>query len=120
MRRASLALWVAAAVAAGPARAQDAAIQQLLRDADDFYDRAEYAKAASSFDRAIRVQPKDVPPTAYAKRASIFLFKKEYDAGLSWIETVGERAWPGDDSLLEQKAIVLSRMPARRREAVEL
>jgi tetratricopeptide (TPR) repeat protein len=115
-----VALALVALLAPAAAFAQDAATQQLLRDADEYYDRADYGKAASSYDRAIRTQPKDVPPAAYAKRASIFLFKKEYDAGLKWIQNTAEPTWPGDDAILEQKAIVLSRLPDRRRDAVEL
>jgi tetratricopeptide (TPR) repeat protein len=114
------ALVVLALCCSAVAFAQDAATQQLLADADEYYDRADYGKAASSYDRAIRSQPKDVPPAAYAKRASIFLFKKEYEQGLRWITTVAEPTWPGDDAVLEQKAIVLSRLPDRRRDAVEL
>ncbi|HKA91719.1 MAG TPA: tetratricopeptide repeat protein [Haliangiales bacterium] len=107
-------------LAAGRAFAQDAATQQLLQEADKYYDAGEYERAASNYDRAIRSQPKDVPPAAYAKRASIYLFQKDYEAGLEWLRTVAEKAWPGDDAILEQKAVVLSRIPARKKEAIEL
>src|SRR5262249_19349642 len=112
--------FIAVLAAASAARAQDAATQQLLQEADKYYDAADYERAASNFDRAIASQPKDVPPAAYAKRASIFLLQKQYDDGLKWIETVAERSWPGDDAVLEQKAVVLSRMPQHKKEAIAL
>src|SRR5262245_10937575 len=83
------------------ALAQDAATQQLLSEADRYYDQGDYDRAASNYDRAIRAQPKDVPAAAYAKRASIFLFAKAYDDGLAWIAGTAERAWPDDDLVLE-------------------
>jgi tetratricopeptide (TPR) repeat protein len=114
---------LAAALAAGlavPARAQDAATRQLLEEADKYYDQGEYERAASNYDRAIRAQPKDVPPAAYAKRASIFLFSKSYAQGLGWIDGVAEHTWPGDDAILEQKAVILSRIEGRKKDALEL
>lgn len=104
----------------GQVWAQDAASRQLLEEADKYYDQAEYERAASNFDRAIRAQPKDVPPAAYAKRASIFLFSRQYAAGMTWITTVAERTWPNDDAILEQKAVILSRLEGKKKEAVDL
>jgi tetratricopeptide (TPR) repeat protein len=107
-------------LAATRAWAQDAATQQLLSEADRYYDQGEYERAASNYDRAIRAQPKDVPAAAYAKRASIFLFQKSYDDGLTWITGTAERAWPDDDLVLEQKAVILSRLEGKKKDAVEL
>ena len=59
-----------------------------------------------------------MPATAYAKRASIFLFARSYDEGLRWIEEVAEKSWPDDDSVLEQKAVMLSRMGNHKKDAV--
>ncbi len=100
--------------------AQDAATQQLLQEADKNYDQGDYDRAASNFDRAIRAQPKDVPSSAYAKRASVFLIQKHYDEGLHWIGDVAEKSWPDDDLILEQKAVILSRLPERKKDAAEL
>jgi tetratricopeptide (TPR) repeat protein len=114
-------VFMLAMIAPAPhAFAQDAATRQLLEEADRYYDQAEYERAASNFDRAIRAQPKDVPPAAYAKRASIFLFSRDYAAGLSWITSVAERTWPGDDAILEQKAVILSRLEGRKKDALEV
>src|SRR5262249_52919753 len=107
-------------VASRAAYAQDAATQQLLSEADRYYDQGDYERAASNFDRAIRAQPKDVPASAYAKRASLFLFAKAYDDGLAWIERTAEKAWPDDDLVLEQKAVILSRLEGRKKDAVDL
>jgi tetratricopeptide (TPR) repeat protein len=107
-------------VLSGRAWAQDAATQQLLQEADRYYDQGDYERAASNYDRAIRAQPKDVPAAAYAKRASIFLFAKSYDEGLRWIGDVAEKSWPDDDLVLEQKAVILSRIEGRKKDAVEL
>jgi tetratricopeptide (TPR) repeat protein len=108
------------AVAAARAHAQDAATQQLLQEADRYYDTGDYDRAASNYDRAIRAQPKDVPAAAYAKRASLFLFSKSYAEGLRWIEDNAEKSWPGDDLVLEQKAVMLSRLEGRKKDAVDL
>jgi len=105
---------------ASPAGAQDAATRQLLGEADRFYDQGEYDRAGSAFDRAIRTSPKDVPPAAYAKRATLFLFSQKYADGLEWITGVAERTWPGDDLILEQKAVMLSRLPGRKPDAILL
>jgi tetratricopeptide (TPR) repeat protein len=113
-------LALAIVLVTGRAHAQDAATQQLLSEADRYYDQGDYERAASNYDRAIRAQPKDVPAAAYAKRASIFLFAKAYDDGLTWITGTAERAWPDDDLVLEQKAVILSRLDGRKKEAVEL
>ena len=102
------------------ASAQDAATQQLLQEADRYYDTGEYERAASNFDRAIRAQPKDVPAAAYAKRASLFLFSKSYDEGLRWIDDVAERSWPDDDLILEQKAVMLSRQGTHKKDSVTI
>src|SRR5262249_26284877 len=48
------------------------------------------------------------------------LFAKAYDDGLAWIAGTAERAWPDDDLVLEQKAVILSRLEGRKKEAVEL
>src|SRR5262249_49578408 len=116
MKRLAFVLLLVAARAA----AQDAATQQLLQEADRAYDTGDYERAASNFDRAIRAQPKDVPAVAYAKRASIYLFAKRYDEGLRFIEDVAEKTWPEDDTILEQKAVMLSRQGAHKKEAVAL
>jgi tetratricopeptide (TPR) repeat protein len=107
-------------VVAARAYAQDAATQQLLQEADKYYDQADYVRAASNYDRAIRSQPKDVPAAAYAKRASIFLFDKKYQDGLTWITDVAERVWPDDDLILEQKAVVLSRLEGKKKDAADI
>jgi tetratricopeptide (TPR) repeat protein len=105
---------------APPARAQDVATQQLLDQADRYYDAGDYDRAADAYDRAIGGQPKTVPASAFAKRASIYLFRKQYDQGLAWIARVAEPVWPDDDAILEQKAVMLSRMPDRQRDSVAL
>ena len=56
----------------------------------------------------------------YAKRASMFLFAKKYDEGLRFIEDVAEKTWPDDDTILEQKAVMLSRQGVHKKEAVAL
>lgn len=112
--------WLVVLFVAARASAQDAASMQLLQEADRAYDTGDYERAASNFDRAIRAQPKDVPAAAYAKRASLFLFAKKYDEGLRFIEDVAEKIWPDDDTILEQKAVMLSRQGAHKKEAVAL
>src|SRR5262249_39053894 len=113
-------LVILALLVAPRAYAQDAATQQLLSEADRYYDQGDYERAASNYDRAIRAQPKDVPAAAYARRASTFLFSKSYDHAPAWITNTAERAWPDDDLVLEQKAVILSRLEGRKKEAVDL
>jgi tetratricopeptide (TPR) repeat protein len=116
----TLAALLVVILASGTALAQDAATQQLLADADRHYDLGEYDRAARDFDRAIGGKPRDVPPAAYAKRATIFLIQRKHAEGMTWISTVAERAWPADDAILEQKAIIASRLPDRRKDAAAL
>src|SRR5262249_41119034 len=120
MNRLAFVFLLVVLVLGSRASAQDAATMQLLQEADRAYDTGDYERAASNFDRAIRSQPKDVPAAAYAKRASLFLFAKKYDEGLRFIEDVAEKTWPEDDTILEQKAVMLSRQGAHKKEAVAL
>ncbi|MBI4509488.1 MAG: tetratricopeptide repeat protein [Deltaproteobacteria bacterium] len=102
-----------------PAWAQNAAMMQLLQEADASYDRADFATAAAKYDRAI-TDTQAANPGIYAKRASIFLFEKRYSEGLDWITNTAEKAYPDDPLILSQKAIILSKIEGKKAEAVEL
>lgn len=101
-------------------RGQSAAVQQLLQDADNAYEREDYRKAVANYERAILAEPKGVQPGVYAKRASIFLFEKKYQEGLNWISSVAEQVYPDDPLILEQKAVIMSKLPGRKKDAVDL
>jgi len=111
------ALLVGGALAPRVAHAQNAGVQQDIDDCSRLYEAQEYKKAAKKCDAAISADP-SVPSGVYAKRASIFLVEKRYQEGIKWIESVGERAYPGDPAILEQKAATLSLIKGRERDAV--
>lgn len=97
----------AVAAAAVPAHAQSAAVQRLLDDGDEAFAGGDYARAASHYDRAIAAEPRTIEAVYYAKRADIFAFRKEFDAGLRWLAGTAEPIKPKDPLLLEKKAVLL-------------
>lgn len=107
-------------LSAPAAQAQSTPTQKLLVAADEAYDQSDFAGAAAKFDRVIAAKPLGVPPAIYAKRASIFLIERKFEEGLRWIRRVAEKTYPDDPLILEQKAFLLAKIPARRAEALEL
>lgn len=103
---------------AATARAQD--VEPILADADKYYEADKYDRAAAAYDRAISLAPQRVKPEVYAKRATIFVIQKKFDAGVTWIETVAEKVYPGNALILEQKAGLLWKIAARKQEAVKV
>jgi tetratricopeptide (TPR) repeat protein len=101
-----------------PAAAQPGHLSQQLRRAETAYRAGRFDEAVWRFDRLIRRHPKEVPPTAYAYRASIFVMRRGYDEGLHWIRTVAEPVYPDDPFLLEQKALLLYARTEYRAEAI--
>lgn len=107
-------------VAAGAERAFGQQVDALLADCDKFYEAEEFKKSAACYDRAINIAPTQVRAEVYAKRATIFVVEKKLEAGVTWIETVAEKVYPGHVLLLEQKAVMLSKLPGRREQSVQL
>jgi tetratricopeptide (TPR) repeat protein len=102
------------------AAAQSTPTQKLLATADEAYDRSDFPDAAARYDRVIATKPFGVPPATYAKRASIFLIERKYEEGVRWIRRVAEKTYPDDPLILEQKAVLLAKIPVRMAEALEL
>ncbi len=100
------------------AEAQNAAIQQDLDACKTLIEDGSLKKAAKKCDAAIAAGPRAVNAGGYALRASIFVTEKRWQEGVKWIETVAEKAHPGDPSILEQKAFMLSRIKGRERDAI--
>jgi tetratricopeptide (TPR) repeat protein len=96
------------------------AVQQLLQDGDKYYDQGEFKKAAANYDRAIQAEPNGIPAGAFAKRASIFLVQNEPGPGISWITNTAEKIHPKDDQIRAVKALLLSKMPGKKHDAVTL
>lgn len=107
-----------ALVGHGAAWAASTDTEENIKQADNYYAQGKFDQAAAYYDRAIANDPKGVAPAAYAKRAGIFFVQKKYEDGLKWIDSVGEKAYPGDPDIDEQKALMLQAIPARRKEAV--
>jgi tetratricopeptide (TPR) repeat protein len=112
------ALLVGGAVAPRLAHAQSSAgVSQDVQDCTRFFESQDFRKAAKKCDAAIAADSK-VGPGTYSLRASIFVVEKQYEEGVRWIETVAERAYPGDPVILEQKAAMLSRVKGREKDAI--
>ena len=93
-----------------------AAVEDDLRDADKYFDRGDWAKAASAYDRAIAESPGQVSAAAYGKRAAIFIILKDYKDGLAFVDRMRARVKDAPE-LLEQQALMLWETD-RRDEAV--
>lgn len=89
------------------AHAQSAAVQRMLDDGDEAFAAGDYGRAASLYDRAIAAEPRTIEAVYYAKRADIFVFRKEWSAGLRWLTTTAEPVKSRDPLLLEKKAVLL-------------
>ena len=95
------------AVLSAESRAQSVQVQSLLDQGDRAFARADYEDAGRLYDRAIVAEPRTVDPSYYAKRADIFVFRKEYAQGLRWIASTAELHKPGDPLILAKKALLL-------------
>jgi tetratricopeptide (TPR) repeat protein len=77
-----------------------------LREGDKYFDDRNWKKAAAAYDRAINDAPGQVSAEAYGKRATIFIFLKDYKGGLAFVEKAKAR-YPNAPEVLEQEAIML-------------
>jgi tetratricopeptide (TPR) repeat protein len=105
---------------ANPVTAQNAALQDLLSGADSAYEKGDFGKAATIYDRAILSDANLIPAYVYARRASIYLFQGKYPEGLRFISDVAEKVYPAEPLILEQKAVILAKLPGKRAAAVAL
>jgi tetratricopeptide (TPR) repeat protein len=106
MQRTRLLLLVAGVLAAAPVVAM-ADVADDLKEGDRFYEEGNYKKAAAAYDRAIRATPGQVPPEAYAKRATIYVIQKDLEGGLSFVRTRAKKEHPNAPEVLEQEAVIL-------------
>ena len=116
----ALGVWALCMAMPGTVLAQSASTRQLLEEADKNYERGEWKKAAANYDRAISAEPSGVKPEVYAKRATLFVVQNDFQSGLNWIENTAEKVYPGNPLVSEQKAVLLSRLPGRKKDAVDL
>lgn len=108
-----------AAGAEGVAHAQNRDIQQNLEDCAEKFADGEYGRAAELCDAAIKRGPAEVPAEGYARRAAIYIAEKKFDAGLAWLDGTALKQYPGSALLLEQKALMLTRLK-RSDEAIKV
>ena len=83
-----------------------AAVDDDLRDGDKYFEERDWRRAATSYDRAISKGPTEVPPSAYGKRAAIFIILKDYKAGLDFLAKAKAR-YPNAPEILEEEALIL-------------
>lgn len=100
--------------------AQTKAVQKLLQDGDDAYARRDFAAAAEAYDRAIAAEPRTLAPKIFVNRAFIYLLERRYQDELDFLTGVADKVHPEHPLIQEQKAVVLFRLPGRKREAVVL
>jgi predicted Zn-dependent protease len=93
-------------LAAAPAVAR-ADVGDDLKEGDRYYEEGNYKKAGAAYDRAIRSAPGQVPPEAYAKRATIFVIEKDLEGGLTFVRERAKREHPNAPEVLEQEAVIL-------------
>ncbi|MGH7337958.1 MAG: tetratricopeptide repeat protein, partial [Myxococcota bacterium] len=91
-------------VEGAPAYAQ---VEDDLAEADRRFEDSDFKKSAAAYDRAIRKAPNQVPPEAYAKRASIYVIGKDFEGGLAFIRDKAKAAHPNAPEILEQEAVIL-------------
>jgi Flp pilus assembly protein TadD len=83
-----------------------AAVEDDLRDGDKYFEDGDWKKAAAAFDRAIGKSPGQVPPSAYGKRAAIFIIQKDIKGGLDFVARAKAR-YPSAPEIEEQEALML-------------
>jgi lipopolysaccharide biosynthesis regulator YciM len=99
-------LLLTAVLASAPAVAR-ADVGDDLKEGDRYYEEGNYKKAGAAYDRAIRSAPGQVPPEAYAKRATIFVIEKDLEGGLTFVRERAKREHPNAPEVLEQEAVIL-------------
>lgn len=83
-----------------------AAVEDDLRDGDRYFEAGEWKRAAAAYDRAIGKAPGQVAPSAYGKRAAIFIILKDYKGGLAFLAKA-KAQYPNAPEVLEQEALIL-------------
>jgi tetratricopeptide (TPR) repeat protein len=109
---------LAALIAVAPVPAQTVYVTSPLKEADRAFRNGDFRTAGILFDRAFTEEAESAGPGAYAKRAAIFGFLGQADAGVRWLEQVAEQRFPGHGLLLQQKAVLLASLPRRTGEAL--
>ncbi|MBA3392952.1 MAG: tetratricopeptide repeat protein [Deltaproteobacteria bacterium] len=116
IRGALLAIAVATVATGVGVTSARAAVGDDLRDGDRLFEKGDWQKAASAFDRAIAKAPGQVSAGAYGKRAAIYIILKDYQGGLAFV-TKAKLRHPGAPEILEQEALMLWET-ARRDDAI--
>ena|GEM_PF-1203211 len=84
-----------------------AAVEDVLKTADQYFDGQQWKRAAREYDKAIRKWPTQVPAGSYARRATIYFTLKQNVEGLKFIDQKALKQHPGASEILSVKAAIL-------------